>query len=277
MAGRRFGAFYARSFEKHPYITLAAANGTLGVVADSLAQGFERFNKPNDRLASKSDATATDAGPQGWDLARSARFLTFGIGMAPLLAEWNHFIEHRFPLRTSSTANTSTTSAAASNVGARSADAARTFAKLTGSSAAADVLADKAKWAGNKLAASDVGSKITSAGKVSIAALGKRVAIDQGLFAPFGLAMFVLSMGIMEGRSFSGIQEKFSEMYFPALIANWQLWPAVQLVNFRFVPLRYRVPFTSSIGILWTLYLSLLNTSKTSSRKEVAATDPVST
>ena len=35
-----------------------------------------------------------------WDVARSGRFLAFGVGMAPLLAEWNQFIETRFPLRT---------------------------------------------------------------------------------------------------------------------------------------------------------------------------------
>ena len=38
-------------------------------------------------------------------------------------------------------------------------------------------------------------------------------------------------------------------MYTPALIANWQIWPLIQLVNFRFVPLRLRVPFTSFCGI----------------------------
>lgn len=51
-------------------------------------------------------------------------------------------------------------------------------------------------------------------------------------------------------------------MYMPALLANWQVWPLIQLVNFRFVPLRFRVPFTSSCGIAWTLYLSLLAAAK---------------
>ena len=32
-----------------------------------------------------------------------------------------------------------------------------------------------------------------------------------------------------------------------------------QLVNFRFMPLPYRVPFQSTCGVFWTLYLSLLN------------------
>ncbi|KAK0551317.1 hypothetical protein OC861_002409 [Tilletia horrida] len=254
-AGRGFSAFYARSFQRHPYITLAVANGALGVVADTLAQGFEKFNAKK--------VPAKDG--QAWDFARSARFLTFGVGMAPILAEWNHFIEHRFPLRASSAAAVTPSSSTGKTVGQQSATAARAFAKLTGSGAAADVLADKAKLVGDRLAASSVAGKIANAGKVSLLALGKRVAIDQGLFAPFGLVMFVGSMGIMEGRSLSGIKDKFSEMYFPALLANWQLWPLVQLVNFRFVPLRYRVPFTSSVGVLWTLYLSLLNTAKASS------------
>lgn len=53
-----------------------------------------------------------------------------------------------------------------------------------------------------------------------------------------------------------------TKMYLPALTANWKVWPAIQLFNFRFVPLRFRVPFTSSCGIAWTLYLSLLAAAK---------------
>lgn len=51
-------------------------------------------------------------------------------------------------------------------------------------------------------------------------------------------------------------------MYAEALVANWQVWPLVQLINFRFVPLKYRVPFVSSCGVVWTIYLSLLNMAK---------------
>lgn len=48
-------------------------------------------------------------------------------------------------------------------------------------------------------------------------------------------------------------------MYMSALVANWQLWPLVQTVNFRFMPLRYRVPFTGAVGIAWQVFLSILN------------------
>ncbi|OCF34395.1 hypothetical protein I316_03909 [Kwoniella heveanensis BCC8398] len=71
--------------------------------------------------------------------------------------------------------------------------------------------------------------------------------------------LFVGSMGIMEGRGGDEIQQKFSDMYIPALIANWKVWPLIQTINFKLMPIQYRVPFQSTCGIAWTLYLSLLN------------------
>jgi hypothetical protein len=86
-------------------------------------------------------------------------------------------------------------------------------------------------------------------------------------------------MGIMEGRSQDEITTKYRDLYMPALYTNWKVWPAVQVraspyileirvvktssqfVNFKFIPLPFRVPFQSSCGCFWTLYLSLLNSS----------------
>jgi protein Mpv17 len=111
--------------------------------------------------------------------------------------------------------------------------------------------------------------------------------------APFGLACFVGAMGFMEGRSVEGVQSKFKEvglyslspnadsplahlstlqMYIPAIVANWKLWPLVQTVNFRYMPLRYRVPFTGAVGIAWQVFLSILNSTKQVTEKEAVTT-----
>ncbi|KAJ9108060.1 hypothetical protein QFC20_003629 [Naganishia adeliensis] len=89
--------------------------------------------------------------------------------------------------------------------------------------------------------------------------LGKRVFADQVLLAPIGLAIFVSAMGAMEGKNTEQLKEKFSDMYLPALISNWKVWPLAQAVNFSLMPLQYRVPFQSTCGIAWNVYLSLLN------------------
>ena len=44
-----------------------------------------------------------------------------------------------------------------------------------------------------------------------------------------------------------------------ALVTNWKVWPLIQGINFKLMPLQYRVPIQSTCGIAWTLYLSLLN------------------
>lgn len=48
----------------------------------------------------------------------------------------------------------------------------------------------------------------------------------------------------------------------PTLKANYILWPAVQMINFRLMPLQFQIPFVSTIGIAWTAYLSLTNASE---------------
>lgn len=132
------GSFYKRAFERHPWCTLAVTNGSLTLLADGLAQVYEH--------RSLSEATQT------WDTHRSGRFLIFGTAVAPLLAEWNKFLEFRFSIR----------------------------------SATGTML-----WGG----------------------LFRRLFMDQILFAPFGLALFVGSMGIMEGRRTpKELSEKFNDV-----------------------------------------------------------------
>jgi len=105
-------------------------------------------------------------------------------------------------------------------------------------------------------------SRLTDNSRVSFAGLTKRVSSDQLLMAPTGLAIFLTSMGLMEGRDPQHIRGKFKDLYGQAIVANWQVWPLAQLINFRFMPLAYRVPFQSTCGVFWTLYLSLLNSAE---------------
>ncbi|KAH8652123.1 hypothetical protein BX600DRAFT_402552 [Xylariales sp. PMI_506] len=83
-----------------------------------------------------------------------------------------------------------------------------------------------------------------------------RVACDQGLFAPTAIGFFLSSMAAMEGGS---PKEKLEKSYLPALQTNYMIWPFVQLVNFKFIPLNYRVLFVNVISIGWNCYLSFMN------------------
>jgi len=87
----------------------------------------------------------------------------------------------------------------------------------------------------------------------------KRVALDQLMFAPVGLCCFFTFMTVTEGGGRKEVVTKFKDIYLPTLRANYILWPAVQIINFRFMPLQFQIPFVSTVGIAWTAYLSLTN------------------
>ncbi|KAF2746396.1 hypothetical protein M011DRAFT_445152 [Sporormia fimetaria CBS 119925] len=87
----------------------------------------------------------------------------------------------------------------------------------------------------------------------------KRVAFDQFLFAPVGLGAFFTFMTVAEGGGKRAVQRKFQDVYVPALKANYMVWPAVQIINFRLMPIQFQIPFVSTVGIAWTAYLSLTN------------------
>lgn len=69
----------------------------------------------------------------------------------------------------------------------------------------------------------------------------KRVAFDQIVFAPVGVAVFFSAMTVAEGGGRRAVSNKLRDMYVPTLKANYAVWPAVQLINFRLMPVQYQL------------------------------------
>ena len=69
----------------------------------------------------------------------------------------------------------------------------------------------------------------------------KRVAFDQFVFAPFGVGMFFTIMTLAEGGGRRAISAKLRDMYIPTLKANYVVWPVVQVINFRLMPVQFQL------------------------------------
>lgn len=76
--------------------------------------------------------------------------------------------------------------------------------------------------------------------------IAARVLPDQIIFASTNLFCFLSSMAIMEG---SDPKEKLEGAYWTALKKNWMLWPAVQAINFRFVPVQGQVLVVNIVSL----------------------------
>lgn len=69
----------------------------------------------------------------------------------------------------------------------------------------------------------------------------KRVVFDQFVYAPFGVGLFFVAMTVAEGGGRRAVSSKLRDMYVPTLKANYVVWPAVQIVNFRLMPVQFQL------------------------------------
>ena len=83
----------------------------------------------------------------------------------------------------------------------------------------------------------------------------KRVLADQLVYAPVSLLLFFAYMNLMEGNNLADFKKRMKKGYVTSLKANYLLWPVIQVINFKFVPLMYQLPMVSSINVGWNIYL----------------------
>ncbi|XP_048387814.1 protein Mpv17 isoform X4 [Stegostoma tigrinum] len=73
----------------------------------------------------------------------------------------------------------------------------------------------------------------------------KKMLLDQFALAPSFLACFLALTGFLGGHSREDVWLKLKK-----------IWPTVQMLNFYFVPLVYRVPLIQVVALIWNTYLS---------------------
>ncbi|CAG9854202.1 unnamed protein product [Phyllotreta striolata] len=83
-----------------------------------------------------------------------------------------------------------------------------------------------------------------------------KVALDQLVFAPLFLPIWMATVNFMEGKSLAHIKNELNLKYTDILLTNYTVWPTVQMLNFGLVPIKFQVMFTQTIGVLWNTYLS---------------------
>lgn len=100
----------------------------------------------------------------------------------------------------------------------------------------------------------------TVIGRTKVTQTVARVAVDQGVFAPFiGIPLYYLAMGLMEGRTVDDTKQKLARNWWPTLVSNWSVWPLFQAVNFAAVPVAYRLMAVNVVSIGWNCFLLMKN------------------
>lgn len=86
-----------------------------------------------------------------------------------------------------------------------------------------------------------------------------KFALDQTLGALFNTVLFLAGMPLLRGeRDLSLIWAAVRTQTLPLIRAGQTLWPLVSVVSFTLVPLEWRAAFGGLAGVLWGVYLSLI-------------------
>jgi len=92
-----------------------------------------------------------------------------------------------------------------------------------------------------------------------------RVGADQLLFSPFAHVAFFTYMPLAKGGGAPEVEAELRGKLAVAMTANYALWPAAQVLNFKLVPARYQVFFVNLVSLFYSVFLSgLAQTSATS-------------
>ncbi|CAN1337533.1 Protein sym-1 [Linum perenne] len=82
-----------------------------------------------------------------------------------------------------------------------------------------------------------------------------RLVLDQFIFAPVFLGLFLSTLVVLEGRP-SQVVPKLQQELFSSVVANWQLWIPFQFLNFRFMPQQFQVLGANVIALVWNVIFS---------------------
>lgn len=88
-------------------------------------------------------------------------------------------------------------------------------------------------------------------------AVGKKIAIDQLIYAPIFTCVLYAYLSTVQG-DFSGIPVVLSDKVVPTLMANYAVWPLAHALNFYYVPTEQRILYNNFIAVCWTTWLSCL-------------------
>ncbi|KAL8135080.1 protein sym-1 [Apium graveolens] len=82
-----------------------------------------------------------------------------------------------------------------------------------------------------------------------------RLVIDQFIFAPTFVGVFLSALLTLEGRP-SQVMQKLQQDWFSSVLANWKLWIPFQFLNFLIVPQQFQVLAANFIALIWNVILS---------------------
>ncbi|PIA64996.1 hypothetical protein AQUCO_00100456v1 [Aquilegia coerulea] len=93
----------------------------------------------------------------------------------------------------------------------------------------------------------------------SLRFVASKVGIDGVLFGPLYILTFFSYMGLASGKSIAVVKEDVKRDFLPALGVGAVIAPLFQVINFRYIPVRYQLTFVNGFCLLDSALLSWID------------------
>ncbi|XP_018404642.1 PREDICTED: mpv17-like protein 2 [Cyphomyrmex costatus] len=84
----------------------------------------------------------------------------------------------------------------------------------------------------------------------------KKVIIDQLICSPLCISTFFFTLALMENNNLTEFKNEIRKKAHRLYVAEWVIWPPAQVINFYFLPTRYRVLYDNMISLGYDIYTS---------------------
>ncbi|XP_047993264.1 mpv17-like protein 2 [Leguminivora glycinivorella] len=84
----------------------------------------------------------------------------------------------------------------------------------------------------------------------------KKLLLDQFIFSPIMIVTFFGSLALFEEHPLENFKEEVKGKFVTLYQAEWVVWPPAQIINFYFLPTRYRVLYDNTISLGYDIYTS---------------------
>jgi len=72
----------------------------------------------------------------------------------------------------------------------------------------------------------------------------------------FSNALYHAAMGAMQGYTLEMVSTRLNDVLWDTMKAQWAFWIPVQLINFKFTPVRHQLNVVLVTSVVWTAFLS---------------------
>ncbi|XP_023946449.1 mpv17-like protein 2 [Bicyclus anynana] len=90
----------------------------------------------------------------------------------------------------------------------------------------------------------------------------KKLMLDQLIFSPIMIITFFGSLALLEKDPWTNFQDEVKDKFTTLYKAEWMVWPPAQIINFYFLPTRYRVLYDNTISLGYDVYTSQVKHNK---------------